>query len=521
MAESERVELAAAFPHRGAMRGPGGCVAADHPLAAGAGLRVLQDGGSAADAIVAMGSIMTVVQPQYSHLGGDAFAMVYGAGDGTVEALNSSGPAPRALDPEAYRRLGTIPLDGALAVTVPGCVDAWWKLHQRHGRLPWATLFTGAIDLAARGFPASRGLARAIPLGRRRVQPGDYFNRVFGHVAPGGGQPVVQPELARTLTAIQAGGAAAFYEDEVANACIRALADGGAKFSNHAWQPPGRWETPLAVPFLGSIVHTQPPPSRGLVLMLALQAYGTNHPPGAAAAPVGAFHAIEEAFAVVDTHAGDPGVTGFDAAAMLAGRATSPPLAAPAGRSDGDTTYMLAIDREGNAVSFIQSVFSQWGSGVFIADAGVLMNNRMRGFTLQPGHPNEIAPAKRPMHTLHSYLVSTAAPAPRLLAAGGTPGAHRQPQTNVQVLDHVLREDMDPQDALDAPRWSRSETSAGVDVEQRHLDSLCDTFREAGIPTAAIEAWHGQMGRSYLAVVEEHGVAAAADLRGEGAALVF
>jgi gamma-glutamyltranspeptidase/glutathione hydrolase len=163
------------------------------------------------------------------------------------------------------------------------------------------------------------------------------------------------------------------------------------------------------------------------------------------------------------------------------------------------------------------------------------MNNRMRGFTLQPGHPNEIAGGKRPMHTLHSYLVTVPGPellplaektggAPhpaQLLAVGGTPGAHRQPQTNLQVLDHLLRERMDPQDALDAPRWARSERSTGVDVERRAPDALGESFRRAGVPTTGIEGWHGQMGRSYLALVEPNGVAVAADLRGEGSALVL
>ena len=515
-------------PRRGALRGANACVIADHPLAAAAGWRALLDGGSAADAAVAAAATLTVVQPYMSHLGGDTFAMVYDAASGAVEALNSSGPAPAGASAEAYRALGGVPDTGALAVTVPGCVAGWGALHERHGRLPWARALADAERIAREGFPASRALARAVAVGRGRVYPAGAFKAAFGHVAGDGGQRVVQPELAGTLRALADGGADAFYEGPVAEACLATLNGLGAAFTPDDWRPPMEWAQPLAVAFGGALVHTQPPPSRGLVTALALRRLARAGGEGGAGAQV---EALREAFAAVDAEAGDPRATGFDAAALLrAGGARATTGAVTGGGGDGDTTALVAIDGEGNAVSLIQSVFSAWGSGALSADTGVLFNNRMRGFSLEAGHPNELAGGKRPMHTLHSYAVTSPpelplageAAGPRdgaLLAIGGTPGAHRQPQTNVQTLDAVLRGGADPQDALDAARWAL-DTDGSLHAEARAPDTLGEALRAAGLSPAPLAAWDGWTGRACLAVLSGAGIAAAHDLRGEGIAIV-
>lgn len=505
-------------PARGALRGPRTCVIADHPLAAAAGERALREGGSAADAAVAMAAVLTVVQPHMSHLGGDAFALTYEAAGGAVRALNASGPAPAAASAEACRALGGIPDTGARAVTAPGCVAGWGALHERHGRLSWARALADAEGLARDGFPASRALARAVETGRMRVAPSDAFKAVFGHVAGDGGQTVRQPALADTLRTLAREGAGAFHEGPLADG-LRATLNGlGAAFTPDDWRAPAEWVEPLAVEFAGMRVHTQPPPSRGIVLMLALQRLARTGETGAGAQ----VRALREAFAAVDAEAGDPRATGFDAGALLrAGGATASARAAGVG-GDGDTTALAAIDADGNAVSLIQSVFAAWGSGVFAPEAGVLFNNRMRGFTLERGHRNELAGGKRPMHTLHCYLVTAppeGAGGGALAAVGGTPGAHRQPQTNAQVLDAVLRAGADPQDALDAPRWALDDDGA-LHAERRSPDRLGAALRAAGLDPAPLAAWDGWTGRACLAVRAGAGVAAAHDARGEGLAIV-
>jgi gamma-glutamyltranspeptidase/glutathione hydrolase len=536
--EEAAVELRSAFPHRGTARGTRACVAADHPLAVSAGLLALAEGGTAADAAVAMGAVMAVVQPHYSHLGGDAFALTHDGATRRIEALNSSGPAPLGLDIDEYRRIGDVPDTGPLAVTVPGCVDGWGKLHARAGRLPWKRLLEPASTLAREGFPASRGLARAMGEGRRRLYPADYFKRTFGAVAGDGGQRVVQPELARTLEALAEGGPGAFYEGELRDACIAHLNGRGARFSEEDWRPPGEWREAISAPFAGHLVYTQPPVSQGFVLPLALRVYERllGRAPGRFADPLLQYSAVLRAFEARVRRAGE----GFDPSALLSGESIEA-LAAESLRvaetpevpARGDTTYILAIDAEGNAVSLIQSVFAPWGSGVVVPGTGILLNNRMRGFNLRPGHPNELAPGRRPMHTLHSYMATEqpadllplarklgeAAPPPPLRLVGGTPGAHRQVQTNLQVLDTVLRHGADLQDALDAPRWSIAgggPGGPGVEVETRTPDVLGGTFRSAGLAVQAFAGWDGRMGRAYIARTRLGWVEAAADLRGDG-----
>lgn len=531
MPEEARVELSGEFPHRGAMRGRA-AVAADHPLAVSAGAAILREGGSAADACVAMGAVMVVVQPYYSHLGGDGFAMTYEASSGQVEALNGSGPAPHSASIGQYRQLGRVPDSGALAVTVPGVVDTWWKLHERYGKLPWARLFEDAVGVADAGFAASRGLARAVDVGRGRFGADASFASIFGHLTRDGGQLVVQADLAHTLRAVASFGPDAFYRGDIAVKCRSALAVDGADFSYEDWQPPARWEQPVSAPFAGHIVHTQPPPTQGFVLPLALRLYerllaggpSNQHP------ALAQREAMARAFHVRTKYAGDPDFSGFDATSVVSdayieallevGELETPP------RPDGDTTYLLAIDGAGNAVSFIQSVFAPWGAALMAPGTGILFNNRMLGFRLQAGHPNELRAGKRPLHTLHSYLVTreTAGSKQELAVVGGTPGGHRQPQANLQVLDAILRRARDPQDGLDEPRWSVGPMRGGpptVEVETRQPDELGDAFRSAGIPVDAFPAWDGRMGRAYVAVVEGRNIAAAADLRGEGGVAVL
>jgi len=266
-------------------------------------------------------------------------------------------------------------------------------------------------------------------------------------------------------------------------------------------------------------------PSQGFVLPLALKTYEALLESESGMHDAVLQHAaLARAFWVRYAAAGDPHFCGARSQALVDAPPVPPGEPTPVA-AGGDTTYLLAIDAEGNAVSLIQSVFAHWGSGVWVPEAGILMNNRMCGFSLERGHPNELAAGKRPVHTLHSYLVT--GPDGRLRVAGGTPGAIQQPQTNLQVLDAILRLDADPQDAVDLPRWSLGSFApfapdfARVTVEEHEPDMLTPAFRDAGIAVEQAPAWAAAMGRAYVAVVEEVGVAVGADIRGEGVAAVF
>jgi gamma-glutamyltranspeptidase / glutathione hydrolase len=518
MATPQPVHMSSGAPRRGSQFGTSTCVAADHPLATMAGQAALAEGGTAIDAAVAMAAVMTVVQPQYSHVGGDLFAVVYGGDTGNVTALNSSGPAPMSADPSDYREDG-IPLRGARAVTVPGCVDGWWQLHQRFGRLDWGRVIRPATDVARDGFRASHGLGRSVPAGVVKCTPADYFEATFGHVGNEGGERVVQPELGETLATIANEGRDGFYRGWVAERCLEALNDGGAGFTEEDWQPPGEWVAPLSAQFAGHTVYTLPPPSRGMILLRALRALEQRVDAGVADSDVAGLEAIVDAFADVDRIAGDPAATGFSGQRFVDGGYQAAGVAS--GKQDdvdGDTTYLLAIDGEGTAVSLIQSVFYAWGAGMFVPGTGILMNNRMQGFNLEPGHPNELQPGKRPLHTLHSYLGTRENG--ELAIVGGTPGADRQPQTNLQVLDKVLRQGYDVQDALDAPRWGFGTEPGSVDVEQRTPDTLGPVFEAAGYTLEPRPGWDGTAGRAYVASVADDGISAGGDLRGDGLVLV-
>jgi gamma-glutamyltranspeptidase/glutathione hydrolase len=437
------------------------------------------------------------------------------------------------LDVEAYRRLGRIPAHGALSVTVPGVVAGWWALHQRHGKLPWKRLFEDATGYARDGFPASRGFARALASVGATSRAEFPFNAAEG-------ETVEQPALARTLAAIATGGGEAFCSGEIADACRARLASDGAVFEAHEWAAPARWLEPVVGEYRGYRVWASPPQTQGFVLPLALS-LSEHHPaltpsPSPAAAGEGsnlrAYDALQVALGVRESALSDPDVTGFNPRPYFdhetLRRMWQRPQAKPVGaRADGDTTYILAIDGEGNAVSWIQSVFAPWGSRVWVPEHGILMNDRMMGFTLEPGHPNEVAPGKRPAHTLHSYLVTQArASGDELAVVGGTPGGYRQPQNNMQILDHLLREGMDVQDALDEPRWSVAPDGPDgrrrVEVEMRPGSSLAGEFEAAGIEVIPFAAWDGQMGRPNVACRHIDGsYAVGADLRGEGQALVW
>jgi gamma-glutamyltranspeptidase len=394
-------------------------VATPHHDATAAGERALAAGGNAIDAALAAAAVLTVVYPHNCALGGDLFALVRSPG-GHVTNVNASGPAGSLATTDG---LSEMPHKGPLTVTVPGLVAGWGALHAAGAALPWSAALDDALTLAG-GVAVSRSLAGAIA-GADLSDPG--MRAVFGGLTEGG--TLAQPALAETLSQLAAGGPERFYSGPLAARWLSGIADAFLTADDVAGYVPEIGE-PLRARFRGLDVLTSPPNSTGVLLLealTALEAAKLSDPLGADAAALAAiFRAgLEER----DRSLGDP--------------------RAAAARPTGDTVAVVAVDDEGRAVSLIQSLFAWFGAGILEPSTGVLLHNRGAMFSLEPGHPNELSPGRRPAHTLMPVLVERAG---ELLGVLGTMGGKVHAQIHAQVLLHLL-DGASPQEAVDAPRW--------------------------------------------------------------------
>jgi gamma-glutamyltranspeptidase len=443
-------------------------VAAGHPLAAQAGIRILVAGGNAVDAAIAVAAALNVVEPQMSGIGGDGFLMIYRAGTGEVSCVNGTGPAPREARRERYLPDG-IPPHGAGSVSVPGLVDAWSEAHARYGVLPLEKVLEPAIGLAEDGFPVSPKLAEAIA---GCGGPLTSFPTSAAVFAPAGqplraGERLVQRDLGRTFRRLATEGSEGFYRGDLARAMARfcrnqdGFLDEADLAAFHA-----RWQEPIRVTYHGCEVLEFPPNSSGHVLLqelnlverFDLRSLGWN--------TAESIHLMVEAkklaFADREKFLADPDfvnvpIAGLLSKAYAAGRAAliDPERANPdplAGRPEAreETTCFCVADREGNAVCQLQSLQSGFGSQLIAGDTGILLNNRMTYWHLEEDHPDCLQPGKRVRHTMNPVMVLQDG---RLRLLCGTPGADTQVQTNLQLVTGILDFGLDVQEAVEAPRW--------------------------------------------------------------------
>ena len=438
-----------------------GMVVSGHPLASRAGWSMLDRGGSVADAAIAAAAVLTVVLPQACTLGGDVFLLIHDGG--ITRGLNASGPAPEGAHPTLFS--GGIPQTGPLTATVPGLVGGWHEAHHRFGRLPWRDLLAPAIAIADDGFAVSRGVARAAAQYRRLLEADPTLAALF---LPGGkplaaGDLLRQPALAETLRGIAGGGADAFYRGRAAESLSRTceLRGGLLRRADFQRYRPD-WVEPLETRYRGVTVRVMPPNSFGLLLLLQLSVLEgfdlSSLPAGSASrysllmrAAGAAFHEGRRAIA-------DPACNPLPVAALLSREATGRMRAAAGATpvaddlpNQGGTAIVSAADAAGNGVTLVQSVFLPFGSGIADSETGVLLNNRMIGFTTDPGDPNCVGPSKRPAHTLCPAM---ALQEERLRFLLGSPGGPGQTLTLAQVLSNLLDLDMDVSEAVEAPRWS-------------------------------------------------------------------
>lgn len=480
--------------HRSPVMGLRGAVATSHPLAVQAGMRMLLEGGNAVDAAVATAAALTVVEPTSNGLGGDAFALVW---DGTkLHGLNASGRAPMSLGirEPALQGLDRIPATGWLPVTVPGVVSGWVELASRFGTMPLMDLLAPAIEYAEMGHPVPPIIAGYWKAAERRFGEFEEFRRVFlprGR-APLPGEVFRLPEQGETLRLIGESNGETFYRGELAEKIARhSETTGGYITYEDLTQHRAEWVEPILLNYRGFDIWEIPPNGQGIIALIALGILE-----GFDIAPLGhvskdelhlVIEALKLAFSDAYAFVADPLVSdvptesllskdylairrnlispkkamdwpepGDPESAVVAGNSQDPEGIGRRERhktcgkpSDSDTVYLCTADAGGMMVSFIQSNYMGFGSGIVIPETGIAMQNRGCGFTLKPGHPNCLEPGKRPYHTIiPGFITKHNTP----LAAFGVMGGDMQPQGHVQVILGLIDHALNPQAAIDAPR---------------------------------------------------------------------
>ena len=492
---------------RSAVFGRNGMIATSQPMASAAGLKVLQDGGNAVDAAVTAAAVLAVVEPSMTGIGGDLFAIVYDAKTRTLHALNASGRSAYAATPQEYAKRGQTRMPGAgvLSVTVPGVVEGWSELLSKYGTLPMAKAVAPAIEYAKNGYAVSEIISGQWKASEKKLAGDAVTAATFlpnGHpLEPG--EIFTNPHLAATLEAVGKGGRDAFYKGPITRAIVADMKkrDGlldERDFADHK----ADWVDPISTTYRGYDVYEMPPNTQGFVVLEMLnilegfdvRAMGHNSPE--------TLHALVEAkriaFADRAAYLGDPGsvppavlktMISKDYAALRrkeidprhaaeSYKAGVMPGVAPTaaiaealqnftGLDRGDTIYMTAADGKGNFVSLIQSLFSDFGSGIVAGDTGVLLHNRGSGFNLTPGSPDQIAPHKRPLHTLIPAFVMKDG---RPWLSFGVMGGDHQAQGHTQVLLNAIDFGMNVQEAGEAARVTHGNN--GLLVESNVPESV-------------------------------------------------
>jgi gamma-glutamyltranspeptidase/glutathione hydrolase len=486
-----------------------GMVAASQPLAAMAGVRVLQAGGNAADAAVATAAVLNVTEPTSTGIGGDMFALFYDAKTKQITALNGSGRAPAALTTDLLARQGfgdALPPFHAHNVTVPGACAGWCDLIARHGTMPMGALLAPAIELAEQGFPVApttayfwqRGVERQL-----KSAPGGLALTIDGR-GPNAGEIFYNPGLARTFRAVAEGGKDAYYKGEIAHSIAQVVQQaGGVMTTDDLAAHESTWDEPISTTYRGVRVWECPPNGQGLAALIALNIIEGIDLAYHAPMSVERFHLLIEAmrlaFADTSWYIADPKFFDVPLKGLLSKEYAARRLAsinphqatldgkrgAPVAGSD--TVYFCAVDGAGNACSFINSNYAGFGTGIVPDGWGFTLQNRGANFSLDPAHPNALAPRKRPYHTIIPGMITRESDS-SLYAPFGVMGGFMQPQGHVQVVVGLIDDGLDPQAALDRPRFCLSEARPWSQVQV-----------EEGIPAETVAALV-EMGHSVVPV---------------------
>ena len=453
-----------------------GMAATSQPLATQAALEVLRAGGSAIDAAIAANAMLGLVEPTGCGVGGDLFAIVWDAEASELVGLNASGRSPRGLDLDALRtRLAeegrdAIPPYGPLPVSVPGCVDGWFELHERFGALPMAEVLAPAIRYAEEGAPITEVIAHYWAIGAERLGEYPGFLETFAPSgqAPAHGEVFANPGLARTYRALAEGGRDAFYRGPLATVIAESVQElGGYLTAEDLATHESEWVSPVSTTYRGVELWELPPNGQGIAalqMLSVLEGYDIASMGYGSSEYAHVFiEAKKLAFADRARFYADPAMADVPVAELIskeyaaqrraqidlerAARVVAP--GDPASLEEGDTVYLCTADSAGNMVSLIQSNYRGMGSGVTPKGLGFCLQDRGQLFSLEPGHPNVYAPGKRPFHTIiPAFLTRDGAP----LMAFGVMGGATQPQGHVQIVVNMIDFGMNVQEAGDAPR---------------------------------------------------------------------
>lgn len=517
-----------------------GIAATSQVLASQTGAQILAHGGSAVDAAIACNAVLAVTEPMMTGPGGDLFVMYWDAKMGKLTGLNASGPSPKALSPEflAKHDIKTMPSDGIHTVTVPGAVEGWYRMHERFGKLPWKDLFQDAIAFAEGGFPVYEGAREvwADPAIVHRLEANAESKRVFlpNGKSPHVGQLFKNPEMAHAFRLIAEQGPQAFYKGEIATAILKTSEHlGGTMTAQDLASYSPEWVAPLSIDYRGWRVYELPPNGQGMAALEMLNIMET-----APASPLGAFGAPEmhkriEAMklAYSDIHANvtDPRLHDVPVAQLLSKEYARKrageidPNRANCEVKAGDqiasnTTYLTVVDKDGNIASWIQSLYSGFGSRVTVEGMGFALQNRGASFTLDPKHPNVLAGGKRPFHTI----------IPAFMEKGdehigfGIMGGAVQPMAHAQFVSNFVDYGMTLQEALEAPRFFKN-NAPGCDVyiESRVPEQTLQQLSERGHEIRIGREYVETMGRGQ-AILHNSKTGmnyAASDPRADGAAI--
>jgi gamma-glutamyltranspeptidase/glutathione hydrolase len=476
-----------------------GIAATSQPLASQAGVQILARGGSAADAAVAANAVLSVVEPMMSGIGGDLFALYRDAGGGCLYGLNASGSAPRGLSLEYLRQHGAAGISGIHSVTVPGCLRGWESMHRRFGRLRWRDLFQPAIYYCQHGFPVTE------------VIQGDWEDSAA--TAPAGaprvGEIVRNPELARAYGLIAELGADAFYAGPIGEALIatsRRL--GGTMTATDLEEFAPEWVEPISTVYRDWRVYELPPNGQGagaLEMLNIMERFPLgDYAPGSAMALHCKIEAQKLAYEDLEAFNADPRLADVPLRGLLDKRyaAQRAALIDPAAarcqygpgepeHAHGNTTYLAVVDKDGNIASWIQSIADLWGTGIVVEGFGFPLHSRGAGFSMDPAHPNALAPGKRPYHTIiPGYMELGSAH-----VGFGIMRGVNQAQAHAQFVSHIADHGMNIQQALEAPRFTRVETAGReVKMESRVLESARSELIAMGHEVTTVGEYSGWMG---------------------------